>query len=1093
MTYAVGNALQVAVGDMNGDGRLDLVVGNNDGHTVSVLIGWGDGTFQAPMARGIGVAAGTLALEDVNGDGRLDLVAAADVGDYVLVLFGQGDGTFSTERAYSVGDYVRRVAAADVNADGHVDLIALKQSGNNIAVLLGRGDGTFQTPLSSAAGHPVWFVAASDLNRDGNLDLVTAGERKVSVLFGLGDGTFHSPVTTVSGVDGLITSGDVNADGRLDLVMPTGDRVWVLLGSADGTFETLGAYASGASKAVTLGDLNGDRRLDVVTVSSASSNVAVLRGLGDGTFESPPTAVAAYPPTSITVGDVNGDGFSDLIAAENARGAVSISLGTGNGTFQGPVTHALGYVPRAFAVGDVNADGRLDLVTVSDALNVSVYQELGDGTFQKPMTSPLGYAPQAISLRDADSDGRLDLIAANSLGDSVAVLRGLGDGKFQAPVTCAVGDGPQTVAAGDLNGDGHLDLVTANRYSASLSVLLGLGGGAFRTLADHALGDAPWAVEAGDLNGDGHLDLVTLHPDSKGLLVLRGRGDGTFHVPVTYVLPHAAGTIQLLDFNGDGHLDLITASEAGGNVRVLLGAGDGTFPTRRSYVGGTPRLLALGDLNGDGRTDLITVGSTSGKDSIWTLLARAPETFQTRNLPIHFTAVFNEPVAGFAADDVLLGGTAPGSREVTVTRLNATSYDVAVSGLTGDGTVTMRIAAGAATDIAGNPSRASTSTDAGASYDVTPPTVTVSQAVGQADPTRAAPLLFTVAFSEPVAGFLAGDIVLGGTAPGAMVSEVTPLDAQSYLVVVGGLTGPGTVTVTIPAGAVRDAAGNPSGASTSKDNELTYDATTVTIAPAAGQSALTHTQPIHFTVEFSRPVTDFTAEDVLLGGVAPGQPAATVTPLDATTYDVAVSGLTGRGTVTAHVVAGAAMDGMGSPSLASSNADNVVVYDVTPPTVTINQPASLEAHGLFPGEVFLAGSQPVAVVSADLNGDGHWDVVTANADYYSGNSVSVLLGRGDGMFEPASEFKVGRAPLSVAIGDVNQDGYGDAVTANGYDKTISVLAGAGRRNVPAAVGVRHGRFSGLGGPGRCQRGQSPGRGDGESRLLRQGLGAAGTG
>ena len=194
--------------------------------------------------------------------------------------------------------------------------------------------------------------------------------------------------------------------------------------------------------------------------------------------------------------------------------------------------------------------------------------------------------------------------------------------------------------------------------------------------------------------------------------------------------------------------------------------------------------------------------------------------------------------------------------------------------------------------------------------DTTAPTVTINQAAGQADPTSASPINFTVVFSEAVTGFTSADVTLGGTA-GATTVAVTGT-GPTYTVAVSGMTANGTVIASIAAGRVQDAAGNPNAASTSSDNTVTYTAggdttsPTVTINQAAGQADPTSTSPIYFTVVFSEAVTGFATGDVTLTGTA-GATTATVIG-SGTTYTVAVSGMTTNGTVIATIAAGVAQD-----------------------------------------------------------------------------------------------------------------------------------------------------------------------------------------
>ena len=190
--------------------------------------------------------------------------------------------------------------------------------------------------------------------------------------------------------------------------------------------------------------------------------------------------------------------------------------------------------------------------------------------------------------------------------------------------------------------------------------------------------------------------------------------------------------------------------------------------------------------------------------------------------PINFTVGFTNPVTDFTTGDVTVGGTAPGTRSVVISG-GGISYNVAVYGMSGYGTVTAVIAAGTAHDYAGNANSASTSTDNTVTYDPTAgPTVTINQASGQVDPTATIPVNFTVVFSTSVTGFTSGDVTIGGTAPGTKSATVTG-SGTTYNVAVYGMTGSGTVIASVPADAALSVSGNhPSRASTSSDNTVTY-------------------------------------------------------------------------------------------------------------------------------------------------------------------------------------------------------------------------------------------------------------------------------
>ncbi len=244
---------------------------------------------------------------------------------------------------------------------------------------------------------------------------------------------------------------------------------------------------------------------------------------------------------------------------------------------------------------------------------------------------------------------------------------------------------------------------------------------------------------------------------------------------------------------------------------------------------------------------------------------------------------------------------------------------------------------------------------------VGPPTVTINQAVGQADPTSTSPINFTVVFSEPVTGFTTGDVTLSGTA-GATTGTVTGSGA-TYNVAVSGMTSSGTVIATIMAGVATgtiNVLGN--AASTSTDNTVTYNVPavppTVTINQAVGQADPTSTSPINFTVVFSEPVTGFITGDVTLSGTA-GATTGTVTGSGAT-YNVAVSGMTGSGTVIASINAGVATGTVNvTGNAASTSTDNTVTFNliVGCPTITSTTPGS--ACGPGPVSVVLSATSSI--------------------------------------------------------------------------------------------------------------------------------------
>ena len=275
----------VALGDLNRDGSLDLVVTNSTANTVSVLLGTGTGGFGAKTDFTTGLDPRFVAIGDLDSDGDLDLVVANNAADTVSVLLGTGTGSFGPKTDFGTGFDPLFVSVGDLDRDGDLDLVVVNNGSASVSVLLGTGTGSFGTKTDFGTGFDPRSVAIADLDGDGNLDLAVAnnGSATVSVLLNttvVSPGSFDPTVDFATGTaPSSVALGDVDRDGALDLVVAnsTTNNVSVLLGDGAGSFGAATNFATGtAPSSVALGDVDRDGALDLVVANSTTNNVSVL-------------------------------------------------------------------------------------------------------------------------------------------------------------------------------------------------------------------------------------------------------------------------------------------------------------------------------------------------------------------------------------------------------------------------------------------------------------------------------------------------------------------------------------------------------------------------------------------------------------------------------------------------------------------------------------------------------------------------------------------------------------------------------------------------------------------------------------------------
>jgi len=361
-----------------------------------------------------------------------------------------------------------------------------------------------------------------------------------------------------------------------------------------------------------------------------------------GSFADPVNYAVGSVPTAAAVGDFNNDGKPDLaVANRNSSSDVSILLGNGDGTFQKARNYGLSEPPSFVTTGDFNGDHRLDLAVADGGGNniVSILLGNGDGTFQPPVSYNASTDADYVACADFSGDGKLDLLISGNTG-GIGILLGNGDGTFQDAILTSTSATTPFAAVGDFNGDGRLDVVTATGArsgesdSGNLIILLGNGDGTFQAQASEALPFWPDQLVAADLNDDGKVDLAGAVRENifgGDIRVFLGNGDGTFATS-SQVRGEFAGLVAVADMNHDGTPDLfglehIDPESNPMEIQWMLGNGDGSFqdamfnPCAQStgclQLSTQPSWLAVADLNGDGFPDLVVTNFDDNSISVF--------------------------------------------------------------------------------------------------------------------------------------------------------------------------------------------------------------------------------------------------------------------------------------------------------------------------------------------------------------------------------------------------------------------------------------------------------------------------------------------
>ncbi len=1030
----------VAIGDVDLDGKPDLVVANYGANSVSILRNTAtngsitSSSFAAKVDFTTGISPFAVAIGDIDGDGIPDLAVANFSSNTVSIIRNTSipgsitASSFAAKVDFATGTNPYSLAIGDLDGDNKPDLAVSNQGANSISLLRNTAtigsisSGSFATKVDFATGTSPYFLALGDLDGDGKSDIAVAnqGSNSISVFQNtstngsISTSSFAPKVDFTTGSQPyLVTIGDIDGNGKPDLVASNNAsnnlsifRNTYTSGSiTTSSFAAKVDFATGTGPVVVaIGDIDGDGKSDLVVANFNSNTVSVLRNA-----DLPPPTITSFTPASAKPGDVvtiTGTNFNTTTTNNIVFFGATRATVTAATVTSVTVTVPVGATYTSITL--LNTGTSLACYSLSNftpTYNPFKYN-INATDFLPKQDFTTGSQPFSVALGDLDGDGRPDLAVANFVSNTVSVYRNtatsgtISSGSFASKVDFATGSGPQSLAIGDLDGDGKPDLVVVNNGSNTVSILRNtassgsIGTGSFATKIDFITGASPFSVAIGDLDGDGKPDLSVANYGSNTVSVYRNLAtsgsisSSSFAAKVDFTTGSSPQSLAIGDLDGDGKPDLAVANYYSNTVSVYRNTATsgtitpGSFVAKVDFAAGTyPQSIAIGDLDGDGKPDLAVVNYVSNTVSL------------LRN-----TATSGSiSTSSFAAKVDFATGTQPVS--------------VAIGDLDGDGKPDLAIAnriSNTASILRNTATPGSIGTGSFATkVDFATGTYPQSVAIGDLDGDGKPDLAVANYISNTVSVLRNADILFPA------ITSFTPTSAKPGDAVT--LTGTGFNT-------------------TSANNIVFFGATQATITAATANS-ITATVPAGATYA---PISLLNTASILsCASLANFNPIYSPAKTNITATDFLPKQDFTTGTSPVSVAIGD-LDGDGKPDMVvvNFNSNTVSVFRNTSSSGSIGA-------GSFASKVdFATGTQPQSVAIGDIDGDGKPDLVVAN---FFSNTVSVFLNTstsssiGSGSFAAKVDFATGGRPFSVAIGDLDGDGKPDLALANYGSNTVSIF------------------------------------------------------
>lgn len=536
---AYGYGFSLAIGDVNGDGRNDLVETHTPSDTsssIDVYLQNNDGTLALPVALGCSTCGSSYAVKigDLTNDGRNDIVVSFYTST-VAIFVQDSSGNLQPPVIYTTGQqFIAGLALKDVNKDGLNDLIAVSKDGSaaSIAVYLGQGGVSltmgWSSPLpASTYGSLPDLLSVADVNHDTWMDLLVTRSSGLVVFYNHPNiaptptatltststrtptptttrtptltptsiytptatpiptlALFHAPPITYSSSGAFaVAADDFNHDGLQDAAVGTSDgNLLVYLQNNDGSLPTNPVtYVIGSKPYfIKSGDVNHDGLKDVVVSILSTNQIGVFLQQPSGSLATMVAYSTSGPALGMVVGDINNDGLDDIAVVNHTSiSLLDVFIQNPNGSLNPRIGYTAPAQSFNLAIGDVNGDSLNDLVVTTDyASNINVYLQNNDGTLAVPILLPCNNcgASFAIKIGDITNDSRNDVVVALSYTSNLAIFAQDSSGNLQPAVIYSSGQ-PSIVALAlnDVNNDGLNDLVAIGNDPSHPSVDLHLG------------------------------------------------------------------------------------------------------------------------------------------------------------------------------------------------------------------------------------------------------------------------------------------------------------------------------------------------------------------------------------------------------------------------------------------------------------------------------------------------------------------------------------------------------------------------------------------------------------------------------------------